>query len=241
MFLPRNLPRFAKGELPRTPPSSKKELFRRLSDQPALLPHKLMSMQLDRATGAQRFTLSARALQNRAPVASLSNCSKGNKRIFSEAAQFYRVNELEIRAKVQRKMLSQNTTYAVYLVFKLEYVYYEFGFPYEVASVGVAGRESTRLVSVQGNIKDGDGDGNAPHRHIFQGCRGTLSCDAITSGEDIHFPRENADGWMEVELGEFHNDEADDGGEVSISFTGESKSCLKVLGIELISKQQKPT
>ncbi|XP_037451063.1 F-box protein PP2-B11-like [Triticum dicoccoides] len=241
MFLPRNLPRFAKGELPRTPPSSKKELFRRLSDQPALLPHKLMSMQLDRATGAQRFTLSARALQNRAPVASLSNCSKGNKRFFSEAAQFYRVNELEIRAKVQRKMLSQNTTYAVYLVFKLEYVYYEFGFPYEVASVGVAGRESTRLVSVQGNIKDGDGDGNAPHRHIFQGCRGTLSCDAITSGEDIHFPRENADGWMEVELGEFHNDEADDDGEVSISFTGESKSCLKVLGIELISKQQKPT
>ena len=78
-------------------------------------------------------------------------------RFFSEAAQFYRVNELEIRAKVQRKMLSQNTTYAVYLVFKLEYVYYEFGFPYEVASVGVAGRESTRLVSVQGNIKDGAG------------------------------------------------------------------------------------
>uniref|UniRef100_A0A453Q0N1 F-box domain-containing protein n=4 Tax=Triticinae TaxID=1648030 RepID=A0A453Q0N1_AEGTS len=246
LFLPRNLPRFAKGELPRTSPSSKKELFRRLSDQPALLPHKLVSMQLDRATGAQRFTLSARALQiprctNRAPVGSLSNCSKGNKRFFSEAAQFYRVNELEIRAKVQRKMLSQNTTYAVYLVFKLAYVYYEFGFTYEVASIGVAGRESTRQVSVQGYIKDGDGDGNAPQRHIFQGCRGTLSCDAITSGEDIHFPRENANGWMEVELGEFHNDEADDGGEVSISFTGESKYCLTVLGIELISKQQKPT
>uniref|UniRef100_R7WCU4 Uncharacterized protein n=1 Tax=Aegilops tauschii TaxID=37682 RepID=R7WCU4_AEGTA len=42
LFLPRNLPRFAKGELPRTSPSSKKELFRRLSDQPALLPHKLV-------------------------------------------------------------------------------------------------------------------------------------------------------------------------------------------------------
>uniref|UniRef100_A0A8R7QSH2 F-box domain-containing protein n=1 Tax=Triticum urartu TaxID=4572 RepID=A0A8R7QSH2_TRIUA len=104
LFLSHNLPRFAKVELPRTSPSSKKELFRRLSDQPALLLHKLASMQLDRATGAQRFMLSASVLQipgcsNLAPVGSLSNCSKRNKRFFSETAQFYRVNELEIRTK----------------------------------------------------------------------------------------------------------------------------------------------
>uniref|UniRef100_A0A8I6Y8F9 F-box domain-containing protein n=1 Tax=Hordeum vulgare subsp. vulgare TaxID=112509 RepID=A0A8I6Y8F9_HORVV len=247
-FLPRNLPRFAKGELP-CKPTSKKGLFRRLSDHPALLPHKLVSMQLDRATGAERFTISARALQiprcnglHRARACSLPNCSKEDKsRFFSEAAQFCRVNELDIRAKIQRKMLSQNTTYAVYLVFKLAYVYSGFDFPHEVASVGFAGRESTRQVCVQGYVDDVDGADSPPRKHIFQGCTGGLSRDAIPSREEVHFPREKADGWMEVELGEFHNEEDDDGGEVSISFMGESKSGLIVLGIELRSKQQKPT
>ena len=41
-FLPRDLPRFADGELP-CGPLSNKALFRRLSDQPALLPCKLRS------------------------------------------------------------------------------------------------------------------------------------------------------------------------------------------------------
>lgn len=61
-FLPRDLPRFvAEGELPPAPPS-KKALFRCLSDIPALLPRELVSMRLDRATGAKCFLLSARAL-----------------------------------------------------------------------------------------------------------------------------------------------------------------------------------
>jgi hypothetical protein len=41
-FLPGDMPRFAKKELPRTPPSTKKGLFRRLSDEPVLLPRKYM-------------------------------------------------------------------------------------------------------------------------------------------------------------------------------------------------------
>ncbi|KAM3245065.1 hypothetical protein ACQJBY_056412 [Aegilops geniculata] len=70
-FLPRDLPRLAKSVLRRAPPSkNKKGLFRRLSDQPALLPGKLVSMRLDRATGAKCYMLSARAL----------NISKGETR-----------------------------------------------------------------------------------------------------------------------------------------------------------------
>ncbi|XP_020199094.1 F-box protein PP2-B11-like [Aegilops tauschii subsp. strangulata] len=57
-FLPCDLPRFAKKELPRTLPSTKKGLFRRLADQPALLPGKFIRMQLDKATGAKCFALS---------------------------------------------------------------------------------------------------------------------------------------------------------------------------------------
>ncbi|XP_014756608.2 F-box protein PP2-B10 [Brachypodium distachyon] len=66
-FLPGELPRFAKGVLPKpkptTPPMSKKALFERLSGQPALLPQKSTRMQLDRATGAEWFTLSASGMQ----------------------------------------------------------------------------------------------------------------------------------------------------------------------------------
>ncbi|XP_037448928.1 F-box protein PP2-B11-like isoform X1 [Triticum dicoccoides] len=47
-FLPRDLPRFAEGVLPHAPPS-KKGLFRCLSDQPALLPGKLVTICLIRA------------------------------------------------------------------------------------------------------------------------------------------------------------------------------------------------
>jgi hypothetical protein len=42
-FLPRDMPRFAKKELTHTPPpSTKKGLFRCLSDEPVLLPRKYM-------------------------------------------------------------------------------------------------------------------------------------------------------------------------------------------------------
>ncbi|TVU27760.1 hypothetical protein EJB05_19260 [Eragrostis curvula] len=60
-FLPRDLPLLADGELSPAPPS-KKELFMRLSAGPVLLADSLMSMWLDRETGAKGFMMSARAL-----------------------------------------------------------------------------------------------------------------------------------------------------------------------------------
>ncbi|KAK1620822.1 hypothetical protein QYE76_026339 [Lolium multiflorum] len=181
-FLPRNLPQFAKGELPRKA-MSKKELFRRLSGQPVLLPHKIIGMQLDRATGAERLTLSSRALQTRpgnsgwyrvhvdsvshynkrdsgwrqGHVDSVSNYSKRDRRfLFSEVVFWF--SRLEIRAKIQRKILSQNTTYAVYMVFKLNLPYYPDDIRIQEASIGVAGRESTRQVCLQGYVVQDDTD-----------------------------------------------------------------------------------
>ncbi|CAN6232979.1 unnamed protein product [Urochloa humidicola] len=60
-FLPRDLPPLADGQLSPAPPS-KKALFMRLSDSPVLLADGLMSMWLDRETGAKCYMLSARAL-----------------------------------------------------------------------------------------------------------------------------------------------------------------------------------
>ncbi|KAM3245080.1 hypothetical protein ACQJBY_056420 [Aegilops geniculata] len=60
---PGGLPPLADGEPPApAPPSSKKELFLRLSAGPALLQDRLVSMWLDRETCAKCYMLSARSL-----------------------------------------------------------------------------------------------------------------------------------------------------------------------------------
>ncbi|KAM0925507.1 hypothetical protein ACQ4PT_004157 [Festuca glaucescens] len=212
-FLPSDLPRFAKKELPRTPPSTKKGLFRRLSDEPVLLPRKFMRMQLDKATGAKCLTLSASTLQipphssrrNWIRVGLDFDYSKRGKR-FLQAAGLGYMQGLDIRAKE--------------------------------ASFGIAGSESTRQVCLQGYAEDGDGADEPPRNHILPSYYYPIR-DAIPHpGDDVHFPPKKTDGWMEVELGEFHNEEGD--GEISISLvqTAHGKCGLIVWGIELRSKQQ---
>ncbi|KAM0925505.1 hypothetical protein ACQ4PT_004156 [Festuca glaucescens] len=256
-FLRHDLPRFAKKELPRKPPSTKKGQFRCLADEPVLLPRKFMRMQLDKATGAKCFTLSSSALQippysrrgNWVRVGSNFDYSKRGKR-FLRAAEVGYIQGLDIRAKVQRKMLSQNTTYVAYMVFKLADRFYGHDFPFQDASFGVAGSESVRQVCLQGYIEDGDGADEPPRKHILPSCYPTR-CDAIPPVVDVHFPRKKTNGWMEVELREFHNEEGDalqensslPDGEISISLiqTSSRMSSLIVWGIELRTKQQRPT
>ncbi|XP_048538204.1 F-box protein PP2-B11-like [Triticum urartu] len=167
-FLPRYLPQLAKSVLRRAPPSeNKKGLFRRLSDQPALLPGKLVSMRLDRATGAKCYMLSARAL----------NISKGETRScwewidlcydeFREAAQLRGVWSLEIRGKIHSRMLCRNSMYAAYMLFKLADGYTMMDFPFQEASISYGGTSSKRQVCLQAYMEDGD-DG-VPRKHILK-------------------------------------------------------------------------
>ncbi|KAM3346891.1 hypothetical protein ACQJBY_021087 [Aegilops geniculata] len=246
-LLPRDLPQFAKRELPRKPPPTKKGMFRRLSDEPALLPGKYVRMQLDKATGAKCFTFSASALHitqaNDAHtplirVGSVPGYSNRGKR-FSQAADIGHVNILEICVKIQRNMLSQNTTYVAYMVFKLGPRFYSFDFPFQEASFGVTGSQSTRQVCLQGYVEGGDGADVPPRKHIVPSSYSIYNHDAVPPQKNVVFPRKKADGWMEVELGEFHNEGGD--GEVSISLTETTKpkSGLIVWGIVIRSKQQK--
>ncbi|KQK19441.1 hypothetical protein BRADI_1g48278v3 [Brachypodium distachyon] len=130
-FLPRDLPRLAENEIPSAPLSSK-GLFQRLAVQPALLPGKLVSMRLDRVTGAKCYTLSARALNIawgdtlrywhwiHVDVAQLQ-CGEGG------------LCWLEIRGRIQSKMLSENTAYTARMVFKLTDAPYGLDHPFQEA------------------------------------------------------------------------------------------------------------
>ncbi|KAI4982998.1 hypothetical protein ZWY2020_023490 [Hordeum vulgare] len=222
-FLPRNLPRFAKGELP-CKPTSKKGLFRRLSDHPALLPHKLVSMWLDKNTGAKCYMLSARSLHiswgdtiDYWEWIKLPSDEIEANNSFREAAQLREVWWLLIRGEIHSTMLCGNSMYAAYLVFKLAHGFARLDFPFQDASISVAGgNDLTRQVCLQAYMEDGD----AP--------------------DDVMVPRKRADGWMEVELGEFYTGEGSYG-EVSVTLKetegGVLKRGLIVWGIEIRTKQ----
>uniref|UniRef100_A0ACD5ZAB8 Uncharacterized protein n=1 Tax=Avena sativa TaxID=4498 RepID=A0ACD5ZAB8_AVESA len=240
-FLPRALPPLADGELPAAPPR-KKDLFLRLSDSPVLLSDKLVSMWLDRETGAKCYMLSARDLSivwgdtpqywTWIPLTDSR---------FSECAQLMNVCWFEIRGKIHSKMLSEDTVYATYMVFKLNEHFHGLDYPVQEASVSVGETNLTRKVCFQ----DYDAVGAVPENYrpmrlIVPQRISRRNRRAVPHGENVGLPQKRADGWMELELGEFFNEVGDDG-EVSFSLMetkgGNWKSGLIVQGIEIRRKK----
>ncbi|XP_047078375.1 F-box protein PP2-B10-like [Lolium rigidum] len=242
-FLPRALPPLADGELADALPR-KKDLFLRLSDRPVLLPDRRVSMWLDRESGAKCYMLSARDLTiiwgdtpqywTWIPLADSR---------FSEGAQLRDVCWFEIRGKIQSKMLSEDTTYAAYIVFKLEERSIGLDYPAQEASVSVGGTSLTRKVCFHGYDDDGEA-GGVPENYrpiMFPPQQRVRRRNGrpVPHGENVGQPQKRADGWMELELGEFFNEGGEDG-EVSFSLMeikgGHWKSGLIVQGIEVRRK-----
>ncbi|XP_048536825.1 F-box protein PP2-B10-like [Triticum urartu] len=243
---PGGLPPLADGELAGpAPPSSKKELFLRLSAGPALLQDRLVSMWLDRETSAKCYMLSARNLFIVwGDTPQYWTWIPLDDSRFSEGAQLMHVCWFEIRGKIHSKMLSQDTTYAAYMVFRTTDNFYGLDFPVQEASISAGATNTTRKVCLQGNDDD-DGKGGVPenYRPMVPFPRLRLrrrNRRVVSHEENVTLPQQRADGWMELELGEFLNEGADDG-EVSISLMetkgGNWKSGLIVQGIEIRRKK----
>ncbi|XP_047075545.1 F-box protein PP2-B1-like [Lolium rigidum] len=158
-------------------------------------------MRLDKATGTKCYTLSARALHiawgDTPEYWKWINLDcdevKSNKR-FLEAAKLQGVWWLEIRAKINGMMLSQNLTYAAYMVFKLAADGFNLlGFPYQNASISVSGSNSMQKVCLQSYMEAGD-DG-VPQKHILKSSfLGYSHYDEVPLTDDIILPRKRADG-----------------------------------------------
>jgi hypothetical protein len=155
---------------------------------------------------------------------------------FSEAAKLRGISWLKIEGKIHSRMLSTNLAYVVHMVFKLAADGFQrLDFPFQAAWVSFKGSGSTRRFCLQGHMEVGD-DG-VPRKHVLNAASEDLA-QFILSRDDITFPRKRADGWMEVELGEFCNDQGYDG-QVSICIMdsrGLKKYGLIVWGIEIRSK-----
>lgn len=246
-FLPRDLPPLADGELP-AELSSKKALFMRLSDpgRPVLLADGLKSMWVDRATGAKCYMLSARALRIIwADTPQYWSWIPLHNSRFSEGAQLRNVCWLEIRGKIHSKMLSPNTTYIAFMVFNMAEESFGFDYPLQDSEVSLGASRSTRLVCLHRHDGEGEDEEEVPQNYrdirvpiIRRRLRGRNR--RVPPGVHVRLPQRRADGWMEVEMGEFNNEEGEDG-EVSISLTeikgGHWKKGLIVQGIEIRVKK----
>ena len=134
-------------------------------------------------------------------------------------------------------MLSRDTAYAVYIVFKTPVESYGLDCPPQKASIDtVAGKKIIRKVCLQ----------SYEGRHVNRWVTMRLTREYNKSyrrghGRNPVLPQERADGWMELEMGEFQNYEGEDG-EVSISLMETSatiKIGLVVQGIEIRPKKGK--
>ncbi|KAK7337989.1 hypothetical protein VNO77_18583 [Canavalia gladiata] len=238
-----------------TPPtySSKKELYRHLCQNPLLIDAGKMSFALDKLTGKKCYMLSARNLfivWGDTPRYWRWTSVTASR--FLEVAELVSVCWLEIRGWIKSSMLSPNTLYGAYLVFKQSGAA-AYGFenqPVEV-SVGVAGEgdERRRTVYLEAPRPRRPRQQIVPRRtRIFSRVRSRLveSFDAAvaavpSSPVDPFYPTERGDGWCEVQLGDFLNGE---GEEKNVEMgvyevkSGDWKGGLVVQGIEIRPKRK---
>lgn len=106
-------------------------------------------------------------------------------------AELVSVCWLEIRGKIDTRMLSPSTVYKAYLVFKLTSHAYGFKNRPAVVTVGLFGGESTKQTVLL--------DPDTERRWIQTG----LQESELREIDEAQHPKERADGWLEVELGEF--------------------------------------
>ncbi|KAH9670968.1 F-box protein [Citrus sinensis] len=184
--------------------SSKKELYFSLCHNPILIDE-------GKKSGKKCYMISARDLLivwgNTPTYWSWTSIPEAR---FPEVAELICVCWLEIRGKISTRSLSPGTLYTAYLVYKLTAG--SFGFEYQpvVVSVGlVSGESQTRTVYLEEEIG---------LRQGYHGLLNRSSSQASTPKEnDGYFPKERKDEWLEIELGDFFNEEDVEDGELEMS------------------------
>ena len=122
---------------------------------------------------------------------------------------------LEIRGKIDIRMLSPMTLYAAYLVFKLTTGAYGFQRQPMKTTVGLVGGESLK-------------------RTVYLDARTPVP----EENDNVPYPQVRGDGWLEIELGDFfYGGDGQDGElEMTLFELGGWKRGLIVQGIEIRPK-----
>ncbi|PIA63121.1 hypothetical protein AQUCO_00200860v1 [Aquilegia coerulea] len=215
---------------------SKKELYFTLCQNPILIEDGNMSFSLDKWSGKKCYMIAARRLRiawKDTPEywtwQSLPDCR------FKEAPELRFVIWFEIRGRIETRILSPSTTYKAYLVYKLTKRAYgldwptkvtvharAYGFDYECPGLEelTADMKNTACLTPRRKIKGEDAKSQEINEAVF--------------------PNESrVDGWLEMELGEFHC-QGDEDGELEMiccQIRGATGGIL-VQGIEVRPKKE---
>ncbi|XP_052476411.1 F-box protein PP2-B11 isoform X4 [Gossypium raimondii] len=142
------------------------------------------SFGLDKATGKKCYMLGARRLSIAwANTPRYWRWKRVPESRFSEVAELKEVWWLDVKGTIETKILSPNTTYVAYLVYKFSSSRYGF-----------------EKKPVDLHVELGESDAGRTFRIFLD-----------PSANIPQFSREREDGWMEVKLGEFFNEHGDDG------------------------------
>ncbi|MBA0740471.1 hypothetical protein Gogos_013671 [Gossypium gossypioides] len=193
----------------------KKDVYFHLCFHPILIQNGTKSFQLEKKSGKKCYMMGARALSiipEGAPAHWIWTSLQESSNRFPETAELKQVWWLNMRGEIETKILSSDTNYAVYFVFKLRKEHTT-GFTQRTVGLHVhvdkIGLREVRMVSLD------------PLR------------------DEPRYIRERGDGWMEIEMGAFFNNCGDDGSvEFSVweAHTNYVKQGLIIEGIELRPK-----
>uniref|UniRef100_A0A1J3FMZ8 F-box protein PP2-B11 n=1 Tax=Noccaea caerulescens TaxID=107243 RepID=A0A1J3FMZ8_NOCCA len=194
---------------------TRKHLFFSLVHNPLLLNDPQMSFWLERRSGNKCYMMGARALnitwghdQRYWQWISLPNTR------FPEVAELNMVWWLEITGKINITLLSDDTLYAAYLVYKWNHGPYGFRQPVE-ASLVLSGTEPDHVQPSMVSLMQNPGSEQV----------------------QVHSAELRSDGWYEVELGQFFKRRGDMMGQIEMSLKETKrpfeKKGLIVHGIEI--------
>ncbi|KAL3507380.1 hypothetical protein ACH5RR_032762 [Cinchona calisaya] len=235
--------------------ATKKELYFHLCHYPILINDGTLSFWLSKSGGKKCYMICARELsiawKDTPRYWSWTSIPESR---FPEVAELLEVCWLDIRGKMQTKMLSLNTIYSVYLVCKTTENSY--GLETVVkASVGFAGGSSVSSSTSSSTTSTSDHveqEGDSIYLKIptyvhdlrYGQRRPMLRHRRVLRPRPEHqidgrVPRQRNDGWMEIFLGEFFSNEGDGEIEMQVSETKilNCKGGLIVEGIELRPKE----
>ncbi|KAI4302016.1 hypothetical protein L6164_035239 [Bauhinia variegata] len=197
--------------------NTKKELFRTLCEKPILIDEGKMSFSLDKVSGKKCYMLCSRILfivWGDTPRYWRWTSIPGAR--FNEVAELASVCWLEMRGWINSRMLSPSTLYGAYLVFKLTSGACGFDYQAVEVCVGFVGGEAEKrrvyLDAERGRSLRYQivprprraGRFSRSRTHFATAVEASTPPHSHHRGNvDLQYPNDRADGWLEVELGEF--------------------------------------
>ncbi|KAK2974949.1 hypothetical protein RJ640_000726, partial [Escallonia rubra] len=213
-FLPSDHPEIVARSVSPVVYATKKQLYFGLCDSPILIDGGKMSFALMKHNGKKCFMLQARELSiawKDTPYYWKWRSLPESR--FSEVAELVSVCWLDIGGKIGTKLLSPETTYGAYLVFKLGEQ--PRGLDYSAKAVVRFARDREYEAEVGLGELGEDGISTvyltSPEiSRVRRRRRGIYDMAMREPEANARLAQNRKDGWKEIELGEFFNDEGDD-------------------------------